>query len=1022
MSRKTRKLIWSVPLVATLAIVGALALFMTLTSNEAAAQSEEEVPGVPMNLTATGLDPTSIELSWEPPADGDGGSLDSYRIDYSSDNMVWYSLNPTYDSTLYTDDDGLSANEKRYYRVFAVNSTGTSDVLGPKMGTTLTSTVPDAVEDLRASVGANAQKDPPVDADSIDPAPPAEFPQNKIRLVWTPSDDPEGAPVTSYRIQRSTDGRSGWRNLATKSAKDLGCAGQTGECEYIHEYLIGTTDNLLESTDRWYRIYAINKIDESDGSNAPKGSTGLGVAPGPVGAVRAGLNPAGKIYLYWDPPIDDTTTAGVDDSDPPGAPVLGYYIQGKRGTATVAFDDDADEAPNKANLVYVQANTDIPITATLQEKMDPDGTGTFWRFRVIASNRVVDRNLLDGTLDIDGTDPDDANVADTSELEFNAVAQNDDEATLDRAEDGTVATTSDELFDAPELKVSRDTNNVGGRISLILSWKVDGAVPADATGATTYRVEHSEDLVDWEVLSTDGTDVANVFEEMTDDRGFMRAKHIGLVAGTTHHYRIFATHPRRQPTLTAGVFTEASRNVEGTTTGADKPDPPTLDDPSGTSETVITMTWAPPGTVTEIIPSTDPMTYRNPAGTDPVGYGMITGYLVETSADGTTWTDLVTVGPKLDKTYVYDNKTGKLTEKSGGVANKVDFEHTKLYQDQTVHYRISTINNASARSQMSDTSFAKSATTKKAQASDDPGGLVVKARSSTSVMLMWNARADDINAAPITGYKIDSSPLNAAGDDCAEDWTTLVEDTMSTTTAYPHSSLDVETGMCYRVFGINVVATSTSFVGYGDAYITTNDNDAIAMTSERMNTAPTAGAAIADRTVMVDATVMVRSTITDADTLTWSAMSNMPTRATATVDDMGMVTITGVAEGMATITVTATDSAGESATQTIMVTVEAADTDTSLQDIPDSSISVSNNANSSITVSWTGGDNADSFIVVAAELGSDPFTYERANVAGDAAKMTTITGLNGGSSYIIIVIALQGTSFQYGVLPSVTAN
>ena len=106
-------------------------------------------------------------------------------------------------------------------------------------------------------------------------------------------------------------------------------------------------------------------------------------------------------------------------------------------------------------------------------------------------------------------------------------------------------------------------------------------------------------------------------------------------------------------------------------------------------------------------------------------------------------------------------------------------------------------------------------------------------------------------------------------------------------------------------------------------------NVASATTSERMNTAPTAGAAIADQTVRVDATVMVQSTITDADTddtLTWSAMSNMPTYATATVDTMGMVTITGVAEGMATITVTATDIADAMATQEIMVTVEAANT------------------------------------------------------------------------------------------------
>ena len=455
---------------------------------------------------------------------------------------------------------------------------------------------------------------------------------------------------------------------------------------------------------------------------------------------------------------------------------------------------------------------------------------------------------------------------------------------------GVVEGTSDELFDAPELRVSRDTNNVGGRISVILSWKVDDAVTG-TLGETMYRVEHSEDLVDWEHINAAGVDADDdddVFQEMTDERGYMRARHIGLVAGTTHHYRIFATHPRQAPILPATVYTEASRNVQGTTTGAAMPDPPTLDDPSGTSETVITMAWAPPGTVTG--DGSAGNGYRNPEGTKPVGFGTITGYLVETSADGTTWTDLVTVGPKLDRIYTYNNKTGKLTDRAevtGVVAKgdlqKVDFEHTELFQDQTVHYRISTINNASARTQMSDTSFADSATTKKAQASDDPGGLVVKARSSTSIMLMWSARADDINAAPISGYRIDSSPLDADGD-CAEDWTVLEEDTMITTTAYTHMGLSPETGQCYRIFGINVVATSTSFVGYGDAYITTNDNDAIAVTTERMNTAPTAGAAIADQTVRVDGTVMVQSTITDADTddtLTWSAMSNMPTYATA---------------------------------------------------------------------------------------------------------------------------------------------
>ena len=218
-----------------------------------------------------------------------------------------------------------------------------------------------------------------------------------------------------------------------------------------------------------------------------------------------------------------------------------------------------------------------------------------------------------------------------------------------------------------------------------------------------------------------------------------------------------------------------------------------------------------------------------------------------------------------------------------------------------------------------------------------------------------------------------------------------------THTVYTDSTVMPEEKRYYRVFAINLRGQSDQ------------SDVASATTGEAPpNTAPTAGAAIPDQTVRVDATVMVQSTITDADTddtLTWSAMSNMPTYATAEVDTMGMVTITGVAEGMAIITVTATDGI-ESDMQTIDVTVGAADT--SLQAIPNSSISVTNNANGSITVSWTGGDNATSFIVVAAELGSDPFVYESTTVSDGTARTAAIPGLSSGSNYLIIVIALQG--------------
>ena len=90
------------------------------------------------------------------------------------------------------------------------------------------------------------------------------------------------------------------------------------------------------------------------------------------------------------------------------------------------------------------------------------------------------------------------------------------------------------------------------------------------------------------------------------------------------------------------------------------------------------------------------------------------------------------------------------------------------------------------------------------------------------------------------------------------------------------------------------------------------------------NMAPMAGDDVADQMVYVGAMVEVQSNFSDPDEdmLSYTATSRRRNDvATATVDDMGMVTITGVAEGMATITVTASDPGELYAMQTIMVTV-----------------------------------------------------------------------------------------------------
>ena len=424
-------------------------------------------------------------------------------------------------------------------------------------------------------------------------------------------------------------------------------------------------------------------------------------------------------------------------------------------------------------------------------------------------------------------------------------------------------------------------------------------------------------------------------------------------------------------------------------------------------------------------------------------------YLVQYSSDGeTNWMDL-----------------GKVTAMTDGDVHTV-YTDTTLDPSETRHYRVFATN---LRGQ-SDQSDVASAT---AEAATVPGAPTVSAMadSDTEITVTWGSPASD-GGADITGYVLQRAYKDAddtmtdfmtiAATDAATWWNTLDCPMMNAaipddaTPAPPADDADTTSPYCAMYDGLAADAkeevdavfaanygtiTDTSYMDMGLMPETRyyyrvaamnsvglseySDGMAYAMT-DRTNVAPMAGDDIADQTVTAGMTVMVQSTITDADPedsmLSWDESSSDDMIATASADNMGMVTITGVAAGDATITVTATDGMGESDMQTFMVTVEAADTDMSLQDIPDSSISVTNNANGAITVSWMGGDNADSFIVVAAELDSDPFTYESVKVAGDAAKMTTITGLNSGSNYLIIVIALQGTSFEYGVLQSVPAN
>ena len=111
MSRKTRKLMWSVPLVAVLAVAGALALFVALAPNQAQADG---VPGAVTGLTGAADGRSIVNLTWTAPSIG---TATGYRIDRSVDARVWEALKADTGSTATSyQDTGLKASTIYNYR------------------------------------------------------------------------------------------------------------------------------------------------------------------------------------------------------------------------------------------------------------------------------------------------------------------------------------------------------------------------------------------------------------------------------------------------------------------------------------------------------------------------------------------------------------------------------------------------------------------------------------------------------------------------------------------------------------------------------------------------------------------------------------------------------------------------------------------------------------------------------------------------------------------------------------------
>ena len=294
------------------------------------------LPGKPKNLKASPTSPTSIILSWVEPEMGESiPAITGYKIEYKVGTGAYITIteNTTSKTTSFI-HEGLESTDTHHYRVYSLNSNGTSE------GSANDSTKPEHT-DTPTSLTATA----------IAPS--------QIRLSWLPPSETYGQSISGYQVKRE---------LTPGVYDDLGNT-NSGTMSYIVTGL---------RTDKTYTFAVSAKIgagytEESPTASAtpredsedvaevePVKSTQVGMEKSsPPIKLTASVVSSTQIDLSWSAPVKDGNT-----------PITGYKIEVKK---------DAD------SYKELVADTKSTTTKYSHKKLSED---TKYTYKVSAINAV----------------------------------------------------------------------------------------------------------------------------------------------------------------------------------------------------------------------------------------------------------------------------------------------------------------------------------------------------------------------------------------------------------------------------------------------------------------------------------------------------------------------------------------------------------------------------------------------------------------------------------------------------------
>ena len=240
-------------------------------------------------------DATEVRLFWSPPVSDGGSAITGYKTQYRIATATSWTDGPTVTS-IPAVIKNLTPNEPYQFRVFAINSIGTSEsslitsaTLVPRQAITVPTptTVPGAPTNLQATAG-----------------------NGQVTLEWTAPSDNGGSSITGYTVQQSVDSGSTW------TASTFTLFGTTA-----------TATGLTNGEQYSFQVLAVNSIGISEPSNVitvtPTAQQTATVPDAPKYPFFWLTADATEVRLFWSPPASDG-----------GSAITGYKTQYRIVTAT----------------------------------------------------------------------------------------------------------------------------------------------------------------------------------------------------------------------------------------------------------------------------------------------------------------------------------------------------------------------------------------------------------------------------------------------------------------------------------------------------------------------------------------------------------------------------------------------------------------------------------------------------------------------------------------------------------------